>query len=70
MSTPTAAAPTAAAPTVAEFLADVTARLDALCGAPLTENEDQLWRALANLTAAVRALAAAQLELTDDEAGD
>jgi len=43
---------------VDEYLTQVTQRLDALCGQPVGEQAQvELWRAVANLTAAVKLLA-------------
>lgn len=43
------------APTTEDFLGEVTTRLDKFCGADLSPTEYELWRALAGLTAALRA---------------
>jgi hypothetical protein len=44
------------ATTAADFLDAATARLDALCRAPLTDAERELWRIAAQHNAALRAI--------------
>jgi hypothetical protein len=44
-------------PTVEEFLDEAAERLDALCSAPLTPAEHELWRICAQQNAALRMVA-------------
>jgi hypothetical protein len=47
-----------APPTPADFIADASTRLDALCGQPLSPAEHELWRIAAQQNAALRLLLA------------